>query len=237
MTSWHVLVAHAVKILVLLTLAGIVARHRARLCWSLVAYLSSILVSNTLISLWPDTFFVASFYLLKQALYDCLRLAIAVELTYRTFQAFSGAESTARRVVFALLALTSIALIGVPSGLSGGGPALYAAAFKEWEPRVMTGTIWLMNGLAVLVIWYRVPIHAYHKAILLGFVPYLLIFTTLLRLLQIYGWDVLPLIQSAEPAAFLLLMAWWAYAAWQPEAAPDVSPAVLRALQPWRARA
>jgi hypothetical protein len=29
-------------------------------------------------------------------------------------------------------------------------------------------------------------------------------------------------------------MAWWAYAAWQPEPAPDVSPAVLRALQPWR---
>jgi len=230
MTSWQVLVAHAVKVLVLLTLAGIVARHRARLSWSFVAYLSTIVVSNTLISVWPDTFFVPSFYLLKQALYDCLRLAIAIELAYRTFQAFPGAQSTARRVVFALLAVTSLALMGVPSGLSGGSPGLYATALKEWEPRVMTGTIWLMNGVALLVIWYRVPIHAYHKAILLGFVAYLLTFTTLLRLLQIYDWDVLPIIQSAEPAAFLVLMGWWAWAAWQP--AVEMSPVLARRLQP-----
>jgi hypothetical protein len=230
MTSWQVLVAHAVKVLVLLTLAGIVARHRARLCWSFVAYLSTIIVSNTLITLWPETFFVPSFYLLKQALYDCLRLAIAIELAYRTFQAFPGAQSVARRVVFASLMITSLALIGVPSGLSGGSPSLYEAALKEWEPRVMTGTIWLMNGVALLVIWYRVPIDAFRKAILLGFVPYLLIFTTLLRLLQIYDWDVMPIIQSGEPAAFLLLMGWWAWAAWQPAA--EMSPVLVRKLQP-----
>jgi len=34
--------------------------------------------------------------MLKQALYDCFRLAIAVELSYRTFQAFPGAQSAAR---------------------------------------------------------------------------------------------------------------------------------------------
>ncbi len=234
MTSWQVLVAHAVKVLVLVALAGIVARHRARLCWSFVAYLSTIVVSNTLISVWPDTFFVPSFYLLKQALYDCLRLAIAVELAYRTFQAFPGAQSTARRVVFALLTVTSVALIGVPSGLSNGSPGLYDTALKEWEPRVMTGTIWLMNGVALLVIWYRVPIQAYHKAILLGFVAYLLTFTTLLRLLQIYDWDVLPIIQSTEPAAFFVLVGWWAWAAWQP--AIEMSAALARRLQPERAR-
>jgi len=235
MTVWQVLVAHAVKILVLLTLAGIVTRHRARMCWSFLAYLVTILACNSLISLWPDTFFVSWFWMLKQALYDCLRLAIAIELAYRTFRAFPGAQNTARRMVFAILAVTSLALIGVPSGLSAGSPALYSAALQEWEPRVMTGTIWLMNGLAVLVIWYRVPIHAYHKAILLGFVPFLLVFTTLLRLLQIYGWEVLPLVQSAEPAAFLLLMAWWAHAAWEPDTAPDVSPALGSGRQAQRA--
>jgi hypothetical protein len=89
----------------------------------------------------------------------------------------------------------------------------------------------------MVVIWYRVPIHAYHKAILLGFVPYLLVFTILLRLLRHYGWDILPVVQSAEPAAYMLLMGWWAWAAWEPEAVPDVSPDVLHRLQPWRARA
>jgi len=47
MTSLQVLIAHAVKILVLLTLAGIVARHRARLCWSFLAYLACVLAANT----------------------------------------------------------------------------------------------------------------------------------------------------------------------------------------------
>src|SRR5204863_2905304 len=79
MTVWQVVIAHAVKALVLLTLAGIGARHRARLSWSFLAYLITILICNSLISLWPDRFFVSWFWMLKQALYDSLRLAIAVE--------------------------------------------------------------------------------------------------------------------------------------------------------------
>jgi len=229
MTVWQVLIAHAVKVLVLVTLAGIVARHRARLCWSFVAYLAVILAGNSLVSFWPARFFTGWFWMLQQTLYDALKMGIAVELAYRTFQAFPGAQATARRVLFMLLLGTSLA-IAVPRDSS------YPAVFVELEPRVLTGTIWLMNGLALLVIWYRVPLHAYHKAILLGFVPYLLIFTTLLRLLQHYGWHVLPVVQSAEPAAYMLLVSWWAYAAWQPETAPDLSPAATRALQPAHAR-
>jgi hypothetical protein len=231
MTSWQVLIAHAVKVLVLLTLAGIVTRHRARLCWSFVTYLAVILAGNALVSFWPERFFAGWFWMLQAAVYDALKMGIAFELAYRTFQAFPAAQATAQRVLFGLLLGTSLALIGVPRDSS------YPAVFIELEPRVLTGTIWLLTGLALLVIWYRVPLHAYHKAILLGFVPYLLIVTTLLRLLQHYGFGILPFVQSAEPAAYMLMVAWWAYAAWQPEAAPDVSPAVLRALQPWRARA
>jgi hypothetical protein len=236
MTSSQILIAHAVKVLVLLTLAGILTRRRARLCWSFVAYLGVILIGNSLVSFWPDRFFDAWFWMLQHAFYDALRMAIAVELAYRTFQAFPAAQATARRVLFGLLVITSLALMGLPKGMSGGSPTLYGTALLEWQPRVLMGTAWLMNALALLVIWYRVPLHAYHRAILLGFVPYLIVFTTLLRMLDRYGWDVLPLVQAAEPAAYMLLVAWWAYAAWQPEAAADVSPAVLRKLQPWRAR-
>jgi len=230
MTSWQVLIAHAVKVLVLLTLAGIVTRRRARLCWSFVIYLAVVLAANSLVSFWPERFFVGWFWMLQAALYDALKMAIAVELAYRTFQAFPAAQATARRVLFFLLLGTSLALVGVPRDSS------YPAVFVELEPRILTGTIWLLNGLALLVIWYRVPLHAFHKAILLGFVPYLLIFTSLLRLLQHYGWQILPIVQAAEPAAYMLMVAWWAYASWQPETAPEVSPAVLRVLQPWRAR-
>ena len=33
-----------------------------------------------------------------------------------------------------------------------------------------------------------------------------------------------------------LLVGWWAYTAWEPEAVPDVSPALMQRLQPWRVR-
>ena len=230
MTASQVLIAHVVKILVLLTLAGIVARRRWASCWSFTSYLAVILVCNSLVSFWPDRFYQPWFWMVRTALYDALKVAIAVELAYRTFQAFPGARATVRRVLFFLLVASSVALMAVPWDVS------YGAALFEWEPRVLTAIIWLLNALAVVVVWYRVPIHAYHKAILLGFVPYLLVFTIVLRLLRHYGWEIQPVIQSAEPAAYMLLMAWWAWAAWEPEAVADVSPEVLRILQPWRAR-
>ena len=231
MTASQVLIAHAVKILVLLTLAGILARRRWSSCWSFTTYLVVILVCNSLVSFWPERFYQPWFYLVRTGLYDGLKVGIAIELAYRTFQAFPGAQATARGVLFLLVVASSLALMAM------GWDSSYAAALLEWEPRILTATIWLLNALAVVVIWYRVPIHAYHKAILLGFVPYLLVFTILLRLLNHYGWAVLPVVQSAEPAAYMLLMAWWAWAAWEPEAVADVSPEVLHRLQPWRARA
>jgi hypothetical protein len=230
MTASQVLIAHAVKILILLALAGIVARRRWGLCWSFTSYLVVILVCNSLVSFWPERFFKPWFWLVRTPLYDALKVAITVELAYRTFRAFPGARATARRVLFALIVASSVALMVLPWDVS------YTAGLYEWEPRVLTGIIWLLNALAVVVIWYRVPIHGYHKAILLGFVPYLVIFTIALRLLRHYGFEIGSVIQSAEPVAYMLLMGWWAWAAWEPEAAPDVSPEVLRILQPWRVR-
>jgi len=230
MTSNQVLIAHAVKILVMLALAGIIARRRWASCWSFTTYLAVILLCNSLVSFWPDTFFQPWFWLVRTPIYDALKVAIALELGYRTFQAFPGARATARRVLFSVLVASSVALMALP------WDATYQAGLFQWEPRILTGIIWLLNGLAVMVIWYRVPIHAYHKAILLGFVPYLVVFTIVLRLLQHYGFEVNPLIREAEPIAYMLLMGWWAWAAWEPETAADVAPDVMHRLQPWRAR-
>lgn len=230
MTSWQVLVAHAVKVLVLVTLAGILTRRRAGLCWSFVAYLAVVLTANSLVSFWPERFFAGWFWMLQAALYDALKMAIAAELAYRTFKAFPAAQATARRVLFLALLGTSLAAVGVPKDSS------YPAAFVELEPRILTGTIWLMTGLTLLIVWYRVPLNAFHKAILLGFVPYLLVFTSLLRLLEHYGWEILPVVQSAEPVAYMLMVGWWAAAAWQPDSVAEVSPALLRKLYASRAR-
>jgi threonine/homoserine/homoserine lactone efflux protein len=78
-----------------------------------------------------------------------------------------------------------------------------------------------------------VPLHAYHKAILLGFVVYLTVAATLFTLLGHYE-GLMRVVQSAEPASYMLLMAFWTWSAWKPEPQLEASPAVMQFLQPWR---
>ena len=227
MTDEWLVLLHATKAVAVLTLVGILCRRRAHLCWTFVAYLITVLVCNSLVSFWPDFFFKRWFWILQQGILDAMRMGIAVELSLRTFQAFPAASATARRMLFVLLLATSAALVGMPLR------SIDNVVLLEWHPRVLTGTIWLMNGLALWITWYRVPVHTYHKAILMGFVPYLLIFTTAVSLFKQHGW-LGTVHEWAEPAAYALLMGFWAWAAWRPDSKPDASPEVVRMLQPWR---
>jgi hypothetical protein len=230
MSAEQIFLLHVTKVPAILALVGIFSRRRAHLCWTFVGYLVTVLVCNSLFSFWPDQFYTRWFWILQQGLLDALKMGIAVELSLRTFQAFPGASATARRMLLVLLLATSAALVGMP--LHG----IDNVVLLEWHPRVLTGTIWLMNGLALLITWYRVPVHAYHKAILLGFVPYLLIFATAVSLFKEHGL-MGPLHEFAEPTAYLVLMSFWAWASWRPDSRPEASPAVVRRLQPWRAHA
>lgn len=227
LTPDQVLIAHIAKALTLFALVGIVCHGRAHLCWSFVSYLLTGLICDSLYSFWPEYFFKPWFWIIQQGLDDALKMAIAVELGFRIFQAFPAAQATVRRLLFILLIATSLALIGIPLASS------VRDVLVQWQPRVLTGTIWLMNGLALLITWYRVPVHAYHKAILMGFVPYLVVFTTMLTLYGSHA-SFLRAIQSLQPAAYAMMVGYWMWAAWKPETQPDVSAAVIRFLQPWR---
>jgi len=69
---------------------------------------------------------------------------------------------------------------------------------------------------------------AWHRAILLGFTPYLLVFSVVLELLRRGGWGVAAWAGVADSMAYLTMMSWWAFAAWSPERVPEgVSPEVL----------
>ena len=92
MSDLQLLVAHAVKLALLALLAGIVlarageavlGRSRST-CWR-----SSL--GNILVTLWPARFFTPSFWVLKQGVYDALKMAVALELAWRAFDAFPGA--------------------------------------------------------------------------------------------------------------------------------------------------
>jgi hypothetical protein len=226
MSAAQLLLMHGVKLGVLAVLIGLFARRRAHLCWSFVAYLVTVLVCNSLESLWPDQFFRSWFYLLTQGLFDALKLAVAAELTYRTFRAFPGAAARVRILLAPVFMVPALFVGRVPSG------ATYEDMVRLYHPQVQTGVIWIMVAITLLIAWYRVPVHAMHRAILIGFSSYLLIFTTLLNVLRFYGFDNLrSFIGVADGYAYLLILMGWAYAAWVPARRPVLSLDVLRRLQ------
>jgi hypothetical protein len=208
MNDAQFLVAHAVKLGLLAVLAGVLLRGRLRLCWVFPLYALAILVGNSLVTLWPARFYNASFWMLKQGVYDVLKMALALELAWRALGEFPGAWRTARVVLLALLGLSTAALFLLT-------PRSSYRTLWEWQPSVATAAVWLLTATALLVVWYQVPIHDFQRAIMLGLAPYLLVFVTLLDLLRRHGWKVRAEVGLADSLAYMGVVFFWAWAAWR----------------------
>jgi hypothetical protein len=193
-------------------LTGLFARRRQGLCVSFTLYLGAVLVSDTLVLLWPDRFHTWAFWVPKESVHNLLKFGIALELTLRTFRAFPAARRTAAGLVLAVLALTWFSVGPTPLGKVTGPEELAL----ELQPYVLAGTLWLFIAISVLILWYRLPVAPLHKAVLLGFVPYLLIFTVAMNLLKAFGGNVRELVGYFKNAAYQALLLYWAYTAWRP---------------------
>jgi len=214
MTEHQLLIANLVRIAVLLVFVGLIARRRAHLCWSFTVYLGAILAGNTMISFWPERFFTRWFYILKESVYNVIMLCIAAELAYRVFRAFPGALARARVVLAPLLAIVTVGVISVPTATD------YLDIVTRYNPQIQTGVIWLLSATAVLTVWYNLPLNRLHRAILLGFSSYLIVFVTAANLLRSFGYDRLKAFASVmDTYAFLALVSWWAFTAWRSEKA------------------
>jgi hypothetical protein len=224
-TWFQYTVAVAGVFLTTAALAGLVVRRRAAVCWTFVVYLGVIAIADLLVILWPDRFWHLWFYLSKEFVITVLRLAVALELTYRTFRAFPSARATARGMLLLVL-MATLAVVMVGTGDLAppeGAPALGPLASRV-QPRVLSGAIWLLTAVAGLILWYRLPVHPLHKAILVGLVPYLLVFSVSLNMLESRGWEVLPVVSYLHTLAYLLVLAYWTFTAWRPDEAPVKAP-------------
>jgi hypothetical protein len=218
MSDLGALLAHANKLALLALIAGIVWRGRARLCWSFALYVPATLVGNSLATFWPTHFLNPSFWVLKQGVYDALKVAIALELAWRALSAFPGAARAARKVILALLVLSTLAL-----GLLTP-PSSYMTVW-DWQPRVTTAALWLLTATALMVVWYQLPVHDWQRAIMLGLAPYLLLFASLLSFLHRQGWGARESISNLAATAFCFVVLFWTRAAWRADAAPESPPA------------
>ncbi len=227
MNPHQLLLANAVRTVVFLVVVGLIVRRRAHLCWSFMGYLSVIVICNSLMSLLPDYFYNQSFWIMKETLYSNLKLAVAAEIAYRVFRAFPGALSRARLVLAPLVGLTGLVMLSVPPG------ADYVDILTRYNPQVQAGVIWILAATSVLAVWYNLPLNRLHRAILLGFTSYLIVFATLYNILRSFGFNRLrDTVGFVDGYAYLALVTWWAFTAWRGDESFETAPMRVPKLAP-----
>jgi uncharacterized PurR-regulated membrane protein YhhQ (DUF165 family) len=205
--------------LVVVTLAGLVARRHITNCWAFALYLLAVLATDT--AMLFDRFDTLAFWMLKEISLNALKFAIAFELMTRAFARFPGARATAQRAMRLVLVLTLVTLVWVaaawqvdPTGMSSREVAARIAG--EFQPRLVTAATWLFVAIAGLILWYRLPVESMAKAILIGFVPYLIFSYMVLQLRNANQWPTGGWMPGLDAWAWPILMLYWARSAWQP---------------------
>jgi hypothetical protein len=186
-------------------------RRRYDVAYTFTIYLAVVFVTDLLALAWTDIFYKKEFYLHKENAINALRFGVALELMYRTFRAFPSAHRAARVLFLTLLCLTLVVVVSA----TGDRPDAYTLVNKV-QPRVLSATVWLFTALSALILWYRLPVESFHKAILLGWVPYLLVFSAALNYVGDYGKEFIALTNYVHTIAYLGLLVYWCMAAWAP---------------------
>jgi len=228
-TFWWAATQIVGVVLSLTALAGLLVRRKVGVCRSFVPYLGFVALADLLMVVWLDRFYQQWFYLSQQLVVHALRFGVVLELTYRTFQAFPTARSSARTVALIVLGLTLAIVVAGTGNLEppGGVPAL-GPLISRVQPRIINGSIWLLTAMAGLILWYRLPVHPWHKSILMGLVGYLLVFSTSLTWIE-NSWGAREQANLLNAAGYLCLLAYWVVAAWRRAEEPIRSPGVASA--------
>ena len=215
--------------LLTIVLAGLFRRRLYRFCYTFPVYLLAVWAGDLLQMVATDVFYVFWFYQAKETLYVVLKLAVALEITALAYQAFPAAHAAARRAILGVLvALLLLLTIGVPYGPD------FPTLVLELTKRLTFGAILVFCATWTLVLWYHLPLHRLHRAIIRGLVPYMLVFAAVNELTLRFGWDIRAVVNVADALAWNLMLSYWAWEVWRTAPA---EPAFLRTLQTWRGRA
>ncbi len=195
-----------------LAFAGLFFRRRARQCYVFAAYLLAVGIPTVLFAVWPHQFYRIDFWTFKEVLQASLKFGIALELSYRTFRRFPGALRSARGIVLATVLAVLAAVLLVPTE-----GADFGFLMQHVLPRILNGSVWLFIAISLVILWYRLPIEPVGKAILVGLVPYLFVFTVLLNAMAAYGWDVRDRMAYLSSITYLIVTIYWTWVAWRRE--------------------
>ena len=224
------------KVAMSLALMGIFTRKRQTECVMFPVYLGAVLISETVVALFPKQLFHWNVYIVQQTIYTLLTFGVALDLARRAFQAFPGAAATARWIFLAILVVTGLSIFAAtPPGAVRSNSSFYLNALVTVQPRLINATIWLFVVTARLVLFFNIPVSNWHRSVSLSFTTYLVVSVTLLNLMKAFGWDIQSFVSFFDGSAYLALCSWWAASAWQKSEARDVVPASVHRLAAARA--
>lgn len=227
MTPLEAFIGHVGTTFLVVTSLGIVVRRRYRVWPTFGLYVAFLSVYALLIALWPGRFHRPAFWIVNESVASLLRFAVALELAFRTFRHFPGALARLRVVLLAVIGATlMLVVVATPARLD------YTAFVGQIQPRILNGAVWLFSAIAVLILWYRLPILPFYKKVLLSYVPYLLVFTVAMNVLGAMGWERGQFMSYLNQLAYVVLVAFWAHTAWQPVRVPTVEPVHVPLRQP-----
>jgi hypothetical protein len=210
MTTLQAGLGHLVTLLLWGVLAGIVVRRRYREWIFFPVFVFSVAVWGLLNVLWLERMRVPEIWMAKEAVHHLFRLAMAVELGIRTFRAFPGALATLKRVLFVLIVITiAVVLAEAPSALH------YTTFIGQFQPRVVAAAIWLFTAIAVLILWYRLPVSRFQKAVVLSYVLYLPIFAAYMNLWAGPAQERREFVSYLNQVAYLVVVSFWLYVCWR----------------------
>lgn len=203
------------RILVLLSLGllvslclGLVRRQKLRQCLSFSAYAFAATAFTALILLFPEHYSPEAF-LIKQGIYDSLLFAMSLEMAFKVFSTFRGIAQRARALLAVAVTASSIAIAALTP------PNPMYADLARFQPGITTGGIWCLVFVALLIVWYQIPVAPFTRAIILGYVPYLVVFVICADFIGRLGWGAIVGINLANALAYNAVAGYLAYAAWR----------------------
>lgn len=183
-------------------------RGKARQCYLFSVYMTLATSFTFLILAFPEHYSPEA-YMVKQGIYDSLIFGMSLELSVRTFAAFTGIANLVRAVLSLAVVLSTVGIF-----LATPVNALYETTISV-QPGVTTAGIWCLAFVGLLIVWYQIPVPAFTRAIIVGFVPYLVVFTIYSDLIIRLGWGVVHELGILNAVSYDFLAGYWAYAAWR----------------------
>ena len=221
-------VLYSVDVAIVVTLVGLYVRQRLPLSYFFDLYLLTVLILDVPIGLSPTRFHQWDYYMVKETVQNTLKFAIVLELTALVFAGFPRVRRMVRFITLGVL----LGLLGVIyvmwDYLRDAALAMYYV-----QSVIFNGTALLFAAIAAPVLYYRIPLHPIHKAILFGFMPYLIAYTFALDLLGRIGAPVKRVSDFLSVIGYLILVSYWAWSIWKPRRPPPPEPEVLGRVQPW----